>query len=423
MRPGMLRWVGVAGAVVSAVAVSGSAADRDAVYHSHLRVVVEDGLLKRGDLSRIARHATLARRMRPRNATADYACGLAYAKRLQYDRAFVCLQRSLRIDPTYLPAWRALFRFRLERNDKALPIEVRRLAAQAADEKANWTQADRRSAAVLLGKVCEFVSQQNAATPAKRTLIGSLPRIKQELGPKLGISFQSGRMQMRNTLESRKATNNKAALKRTIVKREKANATLDELKERSQENQDKSVNLKKTAEQWKAWLNGKLKEFDTRITSLGKDYKLLQAADARVAGLLLRTSGDIARLSRTRSQRRRVPGRDPATNFGLMRLEQESMRYQAQRLQLKRRAVDVLVSVRRAIASRSAAVANYQQATGRIVQEDKRLRRWNQILRNQANKARKRATETGPPARSRTTTAAVFPIDFASEAKRLLGTR
>lgn len=417
------RWFRAGAILVCAAAATGpaTAADRRADFDAHLRAVVEEGLLKRGSISQVTRHAAIARRLRPKDPAVDYACGLMYVKRLQYPRAAASYHKSLRADPTYLPAWRALFRMRLDRRDKALFADADKLALQAVNSKLTWDETGRRDAVVLLGRVFEFLLLPGVDVLPREDAKAHGARIEKRLGLKFEEPYHAGRAQVRREYDALQAEAEKAAIKRRLSDRKKADATIADIREQREDNTAKSQTLKKTAAQWKTWLDGRLKDFDKQITSLQKDYQTLQVADARVARLVQRTTIDIGRL-KTEYRLRRLPDRIAATQPALLRLEQESMRYQNQRLQLQRRAAGVLTSVRRAIATRAASVAQYQQATGQLVQEDKRLKRWNKVLKNASVKVREGKRKTPPRKETRLTQpAAYFPVDVKAEADRLLG--
>ena len=412
-----------AGFVTFIAPIRAADSPRDAAFASRLEQLLKTGLHGRLDLSRLNRHAAAARRYRPKDPSVAYAYGLVMLKRARIPQATAKFRVALRKSPIYLPAWRALLRTRLVRKDrKSLLREAKRLADTLSNSRIKWSVGGQNDGAEFLGRIVGFLELPKVDFLSAKELAEFDADLKRRLGTKFGPAYAKGKVKLQSDFRQLQAQVARDLIKEKLKSRRKTDEKLSAIEDRKAAADKKEKNLQLTAAQWKSWIGKQSVTARKRLAELQKDYRALQAADARVSRLSTQTTIEIGRLQ-TEFAVRGIRGSRADLNPGIRRLRQDSIRYRNQRFALQRRAAGVRLQARGVLAAYAGAARNYRNATGKIVKNDASVKRWQGILRKtSANlKKRQRSKEKANLRKNRLSqVASFFELDFEAETKRLL---
>ncbi len=229
-----------------------------------------------------------------------------------------------------------------------------------------------------------------------------------------------------------------------VVKTEeekKREATTEAEKTRLKAEQDKTKNdrenLKQTAEQWKKTLDDKLAEFGKQLGLLEKEWNGLdQRRQALERSILLAQQEQQLSLTRYETLKSGVNnGNQTTTNarsqaqmqqidreMGIR--QQQIQRYQQDRNQTMAGMNQFYQQAIAAIGQRQSLVADYERATGQLVQKDESLKKWNDRLQKKekeiAEGPRGKAAAVQSLDQRRKSVATYLNTDWEAERQRLL---
>lgn len=400
--------------------------DSNQQFRAHLRVILRDGINRRGSLGEVRKHVDAARRLRPDDPVVDYSHGLVLLSRSQYSQAARRFQTVTQKHPDYLPAWQALLVLRVDRKQRRqLTAELTALADVIAGTTAKWANdADRKTAAKFVGRLIEFLEFRDVDLLKAKPLRSLRTTVEKRLSPQFSAEFAAGRAQLMSDRRQLERQIGKSLDDRTERRQREAAKTISEVGAREKKLDKQTESLNQTAAQWKAWIDDQLEANGKQLAELRKDYEILESADAKLSRMALQATIDAGRLQ-TDYQRRGLRPAVAATQASVVRLRQEAERYSSERGVLKRQAARVIVNARMLFVSRSAAIQKYKQATGEIVREANSVTRWQNHLKRSALHAKvKSATLVDPYSLRRrlTRVESYFPFDCKTEARRLLDT-
>lgn len=407
---------------LSATVIAGAlpAGGAHAAERPELRRLLTDGLSGKESLANVNRLRAAARRRQPKEPAVDYAYGLVMLKRKRLRQAVAAFRLAVRKAPDYLPAWQALLRTHLDEDDKnPLLADAKKMAAAVSQSRDSDGSA---SGAEFLGRTVAFLQLASIDILPDGKVKELDAALQRRLGASLLSHYEQGKSRLLADHKKLKAEVDRdlAKLKQTF--KQKTEKKLSNLEERKTEAKQKQENLKLTAAQWQKWMEEQKSKAEKDFKELQKDFKTLQAADARVARLATQTNIEMGRL-RTRLALRGIRGRQADMQPAVLRLEQEATRYAGQRLQFRRRAAGLRVQARRLVAGYVAATQQYRQATGKIVKDEGLVKRWQKALNKSSEKIKDKQ-----PSKTRanqlqdrlTRVDSFFELDYDAEVKRLL---
>lgn len=417
-------WVGMASAA-EAPRQSASPA-----FAAQLRAIFVVGLNRQNSFSEIQTHVAKARSLNSQSPAVDYAFGLVMLKRLEIDRAADGFQAALAIDPTYMPARRALIRLRLMRKDaKTLLTEVAEFAGAIANTSAPWESDESRTAAAeYLGRVIGFLARPETRLTLPDALQTAEVDVENRLGTNYIDAYLRGVEQLSRDFEALTVDDVDEADKRTDRKHREATAKIERLKGRSEEAGRAAESLALSKEELKTKFEAELKDLDKQLATLEKEYSALSESAKRAEDMMIQTRTDISRLQ-TELDLRGIRGREARLQPPLVQLQQELNQQQERYSDLEQRAAELLETARQLTVAREAASEQYRAQTGELARRSDSVEKWNKALEKNSKKT-KETVEAGSPARqvkkNLSSPNNFFPLDIPAEADRLLvehGTR
>jgi hypothetical protein len=403
--------------------VIGAAEKDDAKIAAELQQILEMGLVQRADLKRVDRRIEQAVVRYSDAPCLHFAHGLILQDRLLRKEAAEEFATAVRLDRSCGPAWRSLIQFRLtEKEPDRLCDDLVEFAEALAKSRLDWRATERHELAVWLGRVHGFLLLDEVQIVSREALNHNLAIVHRRLPQVLHSDYEAG-LQKLSTDYDKLLTDIELEIAGDESKTARKTADkLTELKERRQEIKRKSNTAALTKEQWESWLKEQLTTTGKRLEELKQDYEKLEAADRKLISLDLQTELDRQRL-RTEYGLQGIAGADIDRQPGVLRMEQERLRYANERLSLQQQAVRVKSAARANIVARADAIRRYEQATGDIREEDATLTRWQQAINRSTLKVKEKAASTASRKRllrklSLPTT--YFEVDEKVEAQRLL---
>jgi hypothetical protein len=196
-----------------------------------------------------------------------------------------------------------------------------------------------------------------------------------------------------------------------ILLTEQANAAVeDRTKKKTVENKAKAVEIDalvteidkekvaaaRSREQWDAWIEEQLPKFDKQLASLEQDYLSLNQRAASLFQSVQLVGQELAQLEAdaARYTNPAQAGQLGALQVSIQNRQNTVVGYQREYNATIGRLNAVAQQANGVIAARTAAVDQYQDATGQLLKKDKKLTRWNSRLGE-----KKRKLQTQPPAK------------------------
>lgn len=308
--------------------------------------------------------------------SADYAYALALLKRNDYDAAMKILD-DLRSQPgpVYLPAWHASIWNRLNRREYDEGFsQLTELARLTTDPDRKWTAPDQpQQNARWMGKLLAGMGYQLTSGRDWEAL--QVVWHKTESGltePELQQEFQAGIQEVRQLRKELEGDLTETA-KETKAEQAKTEEELaKELEQKAEETEQAKEDLKLTAEEWKKKLDKELVEFGRKIGSLERDYAFLDAKRLSLERSITLVQREQTALAlAAENSPRNANSNAVALENG--RLNTKLAQYQGEHRQTLVGLQQVTVQGNALLAQRQALINEYQKATGKLVEQDKKL--------------------------------------------------
>ncbi len=385
------------------------------------------------DLSKARRQHQSAKRRHPRDPRPDYAMGLVLLKEFEYEEAGKQFQAAAKGDAVhYLPAWQAVIHLDILQKDReGFLRDTFELAKLAADPGAEWIGTNQpRAAATWLGEVCEYLKLPGVDFLKPDQQTAHVEKLTELMTPEMVAAWVEGQPKLRQKYVRvfNEIHQEQQQMKQKLE--QSADRKTAALSGRQQELDEKQDDARKSATEWKAWYDKHMKQTETQLKTLQRDYAALDAAARRLSGIIAQTQFEIGQLSTVMQLQQQNQGSRAVSlrqantrNILLGQRQQELLRYQLQYAALEQKAMSLTAQARQVLSARQQAAIQYKNATGEIVRTDKTLDRWKKTLEKSSIKAAAKADEADPVAaleKRRTMVSSYFPLDFDTEKTRVL---
>jgi hypothetical protein len=393
-------------------------------FGTELAAIFKDGFNSRATLADVKTHVERAKSLEPANPAVDYLLGLVLLKRLQNDTAASSFEAALELDPTYLPARRALVRLRLIRKDtKTLLPELVDLAKLVAQPEAAWRdERHRADAAAFLGRAIGYLAKPESRLVAPDVLQETEVAIEERLGAEFLDAYHDGMEGVARDYEALKAAVEEQEEKKSERHKKTSEDKINQLKDKGKNVEKKNEDLKVTKEEAKAQLDEQIKLIDQRLEIVEKEYNNLLDEGDRLTGLIEQTRLDIGR-AQTELNFRGANNAELRGSQGLIRLQQELIRYEDDYFAAEDRARELLVEGRELMVERVDAAERHHQKTGNIVRQSKQYDRMSNAVKKAAEREKKQAASPKKAVDLKGRLGRVgsyFPLDYQAEAARVL---
>jgi hypothetical protein len=406
----------------------------EAALAGHLKNAFEEGAVfgpKR--LQEAQKHLAQARRVAPGDWRVDYAQGLVLVKQSQMKPAIVQFEAALNHDDgRHWPAWQATIWAYLV--DKQYEVGLKKLdeyatAVEAAEQPDEVSEA-QRDAARWIGQLIEALSRC-ADTQKQHDLIAAHQvHLLDTFGDELSDAVDAGRDAIRDrefTLEQ------SAGAARQVADREKERRRKDKTArlEKDLEGAGKAKeDAKKSAEEWKTWLDDNLAKADKHLGLLERDYKFLDQRAQSLNQSITLVGREITALEFGLNRIDPVRNANPFVSqnalFQLQQRQNQMFGYQLDYNATVARQQQVAQQGAQANQERADIINRYETATGQLVKKNADLDRWTDRLKNEKQKltVQKPAPIGGrkAPADKKQTISlkTMLPLDFDVEKERVL---
>jgi len=313
----------------------------------------------------------------PDSPVTDYAFALVLLERNQYEQGMQILD-GLRENrtPAFASAWQTSIWHHFTRRQFETGVQqLTEFAQMTGDVKQNWTasnQAGRNTR--WIGSMLSSLRYQFTSEDQIQQLTQLQQEIQKSLPVRLRLYLEAGMKQVtdqRQHMEDDLASLDAAHQ----VEQEKiAEETAKELAERSEKTEETREQLKLTAEEWKKKLDKDLIEFSREIGSAQRDYTFLDTKRLsldRSIELVLKeqTALEFSLQSLPQGQVVDVVSINRERN----RLAAKYNQYQAEYRETIANLQQVTAVGTQLLQARQALINEYQQATGNLVKQDKKL--------------------------------------------------
>jgi uncharacterized phage infection (PIP) family protein YhgE len=252
-------------------------------------------------------------------------------------------------------------------------------------EKPDEPSEAQRSAALWIGQLLESLVRCDESKKLRDQVSESETRLAERLGSELSESFEAGREMVRERdaelgryAEAASAESEKTKNRRKQEESEKLDKKADGIKETREI-------AARSAEEWKKSLDDALKKAEKQLGKLESDYQDLE----RQAAAHMEAYTNTGQL-----YTRYLIATPPGANLLEVRSQMESYRTQYNWTISRMSAVAQQATA--TMQERARAIADYEQATGQLVNENSKLDKWSARLNDQ----KKKLVEKAPPAKS-----------------------
>src|SRR5262245_21063736 len=257
----------------------------------HLKNAFEEGfVIGPRHLQEAVKNLNLARRAAPGDPRVEYAHGLVLLKQSQMKPAVAQFEAALKQDGRYWPAWQAAIWACLV--DKQYDAGLDKLddyakVVQAAENPDEVSEA-QRDAARWIGQLIEALTRCADSRKLHDLLAAHQVHLLETFGDELSEAVEAGREAIR---DREFALEQAAGVARQIADKEK-----ERRKQEKSSKIDKDLeglgkateDAKKSAEEWKEWLDDTLAKADKQLGLHERDYKFLeQRAESLMQSIIL----------------------------------------------------------------------------------------------------------------------------------------
>jgi hypothetical protein len=363
-----------------------------AVVAEHLKAAFEEGYtVGESHLQNAQKHLALARREAPGDPRIDYVQGLILLRQLQIEPACAHFEAARKLDQgRYWPAWQADIwgRFINKQYESGFAIlgEYAKLVAHA--EKPDEISEAQRHAARWIGELLEALSLCGDSKKLHGQLTAQDAQLQATFAGELLQELTAGReaIHEREAVLDQEASlaHETAERKREQRHRERASKLEKEIEKLGKtENDDK-----KSAAEWKEWLETTVAKADRQIGLLERDYRYLEQRAQSVMQSITLAGQEMTAVQVGTFSRRSSTNPGPALNadFQWRQGQGQLLGYQLEynatigRMNLVVQQANMLVN------RRAEAIERYQAATGELVQKDAHLDKWATRLKQNRQK-------------------------------------
>ncbi len=364
-----------------------------AVLAEHLAAALEEGyVIGESHLQNAQKRLALARRVAPADPRIDYVHGLILLKQLQVEPACAHFEAARKLDRgRYWPAWQAdiwgHFTNKKYETGFARLSEYATLVGHA--EKPDEVSEAQRHAARWIGELLEALSLCADSKKVHGLLTTQQAQLQETFTGELLEEMKAGResIQEREAVLDQEAdlAHETAERKREHRNRERASKLEKEIERLGKTGNDD----KKTAAEWKDWLEATLAKIDRQVGLLERDYQYLAQRAASVMQSLTLAGQEITSLQVAGTFRPSADAKQGAaynSGFDVRQRQGQMLGYQLEynatiwRMELVVQQGNMLAN------QRAEAIQSYQAATGELVQKDADLDKWATRLKKSQQK-------------------------------------
>ena len=352
-------------------------------------------------LSEVQKRYAASRKAVGDDARLDFAYGLILLKQIKHKEAVAQFQfATQRKGEPHWPAWQALVWGHFAAKDYTAGSDrmtemARRLAAIANEDDSPEV---RRSIEWLgqmvgaLGKVADAGKQRDAVVKVDAAL--------QELfsGDELAL-YEAGKREVGAVASDVTRDAEELQKKLDAKDEEERKKKLEGVNSNLEASKEKRDSLKRSAEDWKAWLAERLDASDKQLSRLEKDYAFLEKRAQSLVQSQLQVQAEISLL--TASSAVGQPGTAPGTITPQMQLQQQQIQtlqaqqvaYQLEYDRTSMSGLAVSQQASRVVQERMASVKQYEKATGNLVKQESALGKWEERMKKDGEKLKKAAKD------------------------------
>ncbi|MGE5194126.1 MAG: hypothetical protein ACM3U2_16645 [Deltaproteobacteria bacterium] len=401
----------------------------EAVLAAHLKDAFDAGrVIGPQHLQEALKDLELARQVAQGEPRVDYTHGLVLVKQLHVAAAIAQFEAARKLDGgRYWPAWQAaIWGHCLDKQYETGLVRLTEYAriVQAA-EKSDEVSEAQRHAARWIGQLFEALSLCADSKKLHDLIANHEDQLLDAFGDELSEEVEAGRESIRErefALEVAAGTARQAADREQKRRTQERTSKLEKDIERAGKARDDD---KKSAEEWKQWLDETLAKTGKQLGLLERDYAFLERRAQSLMQSITLAGQEITALSV--QPRQVIFPQDVARYYSDIQQRQNQMfGYQLEYNATIGRLQAVAQQGNFVSGQRAEAILRYQTATGQLVQKDSDLDKWAKRLKNEKQKL----TVQKPPAKGNKKAPAAqkhefslksyVPLDFDVEKRHVL---
>ncbi|MBD3672942.1 MAG: hypothetical protein HUJ26_05390 [Planctomycetaceae bacterium] len=312
----------------------------------------------------------------PKSAQTEYARALVLLHRNQYEQGMQILDKLREeTSPAYTPAWQASIWHLLTRREFERAFQqLTTFARLSIDPEQKWTAPNQAAMNIRwIGSLLLALEYQLGGEKTPEQIASLQQEVTQSISDRLRLYYEAGRKSVAEEYQSLQSQLTASLAEAQVEQLEQAKETAKELEEKSKLAEANREKLKLTAEEWKKKLDKELVEFAREIGSAQRDYQLLEQKRAsldRSIELVLKEQTALEFTIQNLPVRQR---NSPAILLERNRLIAQYNQYQADYRDTSQQLQQVATLGRQLLQARQALINEYQEATGNLVKEDKKL--------------------------------------------------
>lgn len=361
----------------------------------------------------------------------DYAYGLILLKQFKHKEAVAQFQAATQRkgDPLW-PAWQALVWGHFAAKDYTSGCDrmtemAKKLAAIANEDDSPEV---RRSIEWLgqmvaaLGKVADAGKQRDAVVKVDAKL--------QELftGDELAL-YESGKREVGAVATD--VTRDAEELQQKLQAKDddERKKKLEEVASNLETSKEKRDSLKRSAEDWKTWLDEQLDAKDKQLARLEKDYAFLEKRAQSLIQSQLQVQAQLSLLSVAgagagNAGQGAITAQSQLQQQQISTLQAQQVAYQLDYERTSLSGLGVSQQAAKVVGERAAAVKQYEKATGQLIKQDAAIGKWEDRMKKDGDKLKKVAKDkSSTPAKKAAapkTLRSYVDLNWAIERDRLL---
>ncbi|HEY4263358.1 MAG TPA: hypothetical protein VGM98_24560, partial [Schlesneria sp.] len=288
---------------------------------------------------------------------------------------------------------------------------------------------EREQAAEWIGQVLAALQKSVDTVKQREALLREDETLAEILGPALNPAVARGKSSV-HAMHALMEGDVQQAREIAQAKEEKEHAEREKQVAKDFEaSTEKREALKKTAEDTKKYMDQQLAAFDKQLTRLERDYEFLQKRVMSITASQLQLGTEMSLLSQ---QSGALSNNNRGGNGVLAQVYQQRMnvlevqqiRYQVDMDQTLASTMAVSQRAQMVVGQRSAAVRQYERATGQIVQQDSAIDKWQDRLKKDGEKLKEQPKPKAGPVANKIQQARSFrtyvDLDLIQERDRVL---
>lgn len=396
-----------------------------------VRALLDAGL--KGDFSVAEKYWRSHRLAAQRDARLDYAWGLIlrkHAKNREAERQF--LSAAGRRNPTYLPARQAVIWLKLASNETSSALAQTDLLVRVVASGKGLEKSDRFAAARWIGMVLAAFEKQALSRRDTARLKSIRSKVTRQFRGELAKAIIAGGANLAAKINELETADLKRKLlakkqkKQQVAKKEKS------LSAKQTKTAKKTEAIKRSAEQWKEWLEAKEKAAKVLLGRQLKEFQILE----RRRQSLLRSMALLSQEHTTRKSRfqqaiqaagRNRQRRDLLVNSAnqvLGRLENEYAGYYQQSVVTFAQMFKIRQNAQRVIQQFKRDAKQYESITGKLAQRGNVLSKYQETLdraqRKLKNQKLRRSLSSNSKDKATYRMTRLVEFDLEAERTRLL---